>query len=156
MIVPVTYGISPHILNYIYIWWNMGYIWINPHFWMGLYGLWDELRVIYIYMISHGSDSWDAWRQGRLNPSKRAVKTLPWRWLASCPSSFAAPRSGRSGAIWVRRSFFRKFAWDFTCNWYYIFIYIYTHASVFLHVYAHIYLYIYIRMCVCYNIHIRI
>ena len=161
MIIPVTYGIPPHIPTiYIYIYMmKYGlYIWINPHFWMGLYGLWDELRVIYIYDKS------------RIRfvgcPAPRTVESLETRRenfalaLAGQLSVFFCRTSERTGA---ERSewdgvFFANLHGDFTCNWYYIYIYIYTHASVFLHVYVHIsiYIYIYIRMCVCYNTHIHI
>ena len=116
---------------------------------MGLYGLWDELRVIYIY------DKSRIRFVGCLAP--RTVESLETR-----RENFALALAGQLSVFFCRTSertersdlseaeFFSQICMGFHVQLIlYIYIYIYTHASVFLHVYAHIYLYIYIYVCVC-------
>ena len=113
---------------------------------MGLYGLWDELRVIYIYDKS------------RIRfvgcPAPRTVESLETR-----RENFALALAGQLSVFFCRTSertersdlseteFFSQICMGFHVQLI-LYLYIYTHASVFLHVYVHIYLYIYVCVCV--------
>ena len=142
-----------YIYMYIYIWWNMGYIWINPHFewdYIRLYGSWDELRVIYIYDKS------------RIRfvgcPAPRTVESLETR-----RENFALALAGQLSVFLCRtseRSDLSETELTQICMGFHVqlilYIYIFTHVTVFLHVYVHIYIYIYTYMCVLWHTHTHI
>ena len=129
---------------------------------MGLYGLWDELRVIYIYIYDKSRIRF----VGCLAP--RTVESLETR-----RENFALALAGQLSVFFCRTSertersdlseaeFFSQICMGFHVQlilYIYIFIYIYIHMLVSFYMYmrTYIYIYIYIRMCVCYNIHIHI
>ena len=116
---------------------------------MGLYGLWDELRVIYIY------DKSRIRFVGCLAP--RTVESLETR-----RENFALALAGQLSVFFCRTSertersdlseaeFFSQICMGFHVQLIlYLYIYIHMLVSFYMYMRTYIYIYIYIYVCVC-------